>query len=258
MTITHIGTATVLLEIGGLRLLTDPALDPPGGRYRFRVGFSSTRLTGPALPPGGLPPLDAVLLSHDHHADNLDPAGRALLPGAGRVLTTPSGARRLGGNAEPLACWEETVLRGPDGLEVTVTATPARHGPPGVGLIEWETTGFLLRWPGQAAGPLWISGDTVDFAGIDELGRRGGCGTALLHLGAVGFPLTGPLRYTLHAAGAVRAVQVTGAQRVVPVHYQGWTHFREGRPQVEAAFAAAGLGERLRWLTPGQPTPLLV
>jgi hypothetical protein len=50
-------------------------------------------------------PLDAVLLSHDHHFDNLDHAGRALLPSARRVLTTGAGAARIG--AEPgLAPWQ--------------------------------------------------------------------------------------------------------------------------------------------------------
>lgn len=44
-----------------------------------------------------LGPIDAVLLTHDHHADNLDDLGRALLPAAGVVVTTTSGARRLGG-----------------------------------------------------------------------------------------------------------------------------------------------------------------
>jgi hypothetical protein len=47
--------------------------------------------------------LDAVLLSHDQHDDNLDSAGRGLLPGADAVITTIAGAKRLGGDARGLA-----------------------------------------------------------------------------------------------------------------------------------------------------------
>ena len=74
--ITHIGGPTTLLEIGELRLLTDPTFDPPGRRYTFGWGSASHQTTGPAIPAADLLPIDAVLLSHDHHGDNLDDAGR--------------------------------------------------------------------------------------------------------------------------------------------------------------------------------------
>jgi hypothetical protein len=82
--ITHIGGPTALIEVGGWRLLTDPTFDPPGQKYNFGRGTSSRKTTAAAISPAELGPIDAVLLSHDHHADNLDPAGRALLPRRGR------------------------------------------------------------------------------------------------------------------------------------------------------------------------------
>ena len=100
--LTHVGGPTVLIEAAGWRLLTDPTFDAPGGSYRFGWGTGSRKTAGPALAPEALGRIDAVLLSHDHHDDNLDPAGRALLPSAGTVLTTASGARRLGGGASGL------------------------------------------------------------------------------------------------------------------------------------------------------------
>jgi L-ascorbate metabolism protein UlaG (beta-lactamase superfamily) len=69
-----------LIEVAGWRVLTDPTFDPPGQKYAFGWGTSSIKLAGPAIPAAELGSLDAVLLTHDHHADNLDPAGRALLP----------------------------------------------------------------------------------------------------------------------------------------------------------------------------------
>jgi L-ascorbate metabolism protein UlaG (beta-lactamase superfamily) len=100
--LTHIGGPTVLIEVGGWRLLTDPTFDAPGRRYFFGWGTGSRKLAGPAIAAADLPPIDAVLLTHDHHGDNLDPAGRALLPSAGAVITTASGAKRLGGDAQGL------------------------------------------------------------------------------------------------------------------------------------------------------------
>jgi len=70
-----------------MRLLTDPTLDPAGSEYPTPL-YTLRKTAGPALTAAALLPLDAVLLSHDHHFDNLDRAGRRLLAGVPRVLTT--------------------------------------------------------------------------------------------------------------------------------------------------------------------------
>jgi L-ascorbate metabolism protein UlaG (beta-lactamase superfamily) len=77
-----VGGPTAILEYGGLRWLTDPTLSPPGEYGGL------TKLSGPALDLAEQPPIDVVLLSHHHHSDNLDPAGRAFLPSVDRVLST--------------------------------------------------------------------------------------------------------------------------------------------------------------------------
>jgi L-ascorbate metabolism protein UlaG (beta-lactamase superfamily) len=124
--ITHIGGPTALIEVDGWRLLTDPTFDPPGRRYSFGWGTSSRKVAGPALTAAGMGPIDAVLLSHEHHGDNLDTAGRALLPTAGMVVTTVSGAKRLGGDARGLESWASTRLEAPGRPPIEVTATPCR------------------------------------------------------------------------------------------------------------------------------------
>ncbi len=110
--LTHIGGPTVLIEVGGWRLLTDPTFDPPGGSYRFGWGTGSKKTAGPAIAPEDLGPIDAVLLSHDHHDDNLDKAGREFLGRPEPSITTVAGAKRLGGKARGLADWETTKLEG--------------------------------------------------------------------------------------------------------------------------------------------------
>ncbi|MFC6084552.1 MBL fold metallo-hydrolase [Sphaerisporangium aureirubrum] len=258
--ITHIGGPTTLIEVDGWRLLTDPTFDPPGRRYDFGWGTSSYKLAGPAIPAGDLPPIDAVLLTHEHHGDNLDTAGRALLPSAGVVVTTRSGARRLGGSSRALAPWESTRLEAPGRPAVEITATPARHGPPLSGPITGEVVGFALKWEGQRHGVLWISGDTVLYPGVREVAGRFEVGTALLHLGGVRFPVTGPLRYTMTAAQAVELCGLLRPRTALPVHYEGWQHFREGREAVERELAAAPaeVRERFRWLSIGEGAEITV
>ena len=256
--LTHVGGPTVLIEVGGWRILTDPTFDPPGKRYFFGWGTMSRKLAGPALAAEQLLPIDAVLLSHDHHEDNLDPAGRALLPSAATVVTTTAGARRLGAPTQGLADWETTTLEAPGRPTIQITATPCRHGAPGTRPLVGDVIGFALRWEGQRDGVLWISGDTVLYDGVREVADRLDVDTALLHLGGVRFPVTGPLRYTMTAQDAVELCGLLGPRTAIPIHYEGWKHFRQGREAIERAFAAApaAFQETVRWLPIGEPVDL--
>jgi L-ascorbate metabolism protein UlaG (beta-lactamase superfamily) len=256
--LTHVGGPTVLIEAAGWRLLTDPTFDAPGRSYRFGWGTGSRKTAGPALAPEALGRIDAVLLSHDHHEDNLDPAGRALLPSAGTVITTASGARRLGGGARGLTDWQSTTLEGEGRTPIEVTATPCRHGPPLSHPIVGDVIGFALRWEGQEHGALWISGDTVLYDGVREVADRLEVDTALLHLGGVRFPVTGPVRFTLTARDAIELCALVQPRTAIPIHYEGWAHFREGRDAIERELAAApaDVRDRVRWVPIGEPVVL--
>lgn len=254
--ITHIGGPTALIEVGGWRLLTDPTFDPPGGRYSFGWGSMSRKVAGPAVEPAEVGAIDAVLLSHDQHGDNLDTAGRALLPSAGAVVTTVAGARRLGGATRGLEPWTSTMLEKPGLPAIEVTATPCRHGPPLSRPLAGDVVGFALRWDGQEHGALWISGDTVLYDGVREVGERLDVDVALLHLGGVRFPVSGPFRYTMTAKDAVELCSLVRPRTVIPVHYEGWGHFKESRESIERDFAKGPEEVRrsVRWLPIGVPT----
>ena len=251
--ITHIGGPTTLIEVGGWRLLTDPTFDSPGRRYTFGWGSASRKLHGPAIPATDIGRIDAVLLSHDHHADNLDDAGRALLPRAGAVLTTAAGARRLGprlgGRVRGLEPWAATRLEAEGRPTIEVTATPCRHGPPGSRPITGDVIGFALTWPGQQHGALWISGDTVLFDGVRAVADRIDVGTAVLHLGGVQFPVTEPVRDSMTATQAIEVCGLIRPHTAIPVHYEGWSHFRQGRDVIEKEFrrAPADIREVIIW-----------
>lgn len=260
ITFTHIGGPTTLIEVEGWRILTDPTFDAPGRTYSFGWGTSSRKTTGPATPASEIGPIDAVLLTHEHHADNLDDAGRALLPSAGVVLTTTSGARRLGQNASGMSAWDTTTLEASGKSTITVTATPCRHGPPGSRPIVGDVIGFSLVWEGQQHGALWISGDTVLYDGVRRVADRVDIGTAILHLGRVKFPITGPLEYTMTAKDAVELCELLRPRTAIPVHYEGWSHFKQGREQIERELAAgpSDVVNRVRWAPIGAAVEVTV
>lgn len=257
VTLTYIGGPTVLIDVGGWRILTDPTFDPPGKRYFFGWGAGSKKLQGPAVAFDDLGPIDAVLISHDHHGDNLDPTGRALLPRMGRIVTTVPGAKRLGGGASGLAAWQTTTLSAPGKDDIEITATPCRHGPPGSKPIVGEVIGFALRWAGQQHGAFWITGDSVLYAGLREVPQRIDVGTVVVHLGGVTFPwVSGPLRYTMNAEEAVELCGALDPTTIVPLHFEGWKHFRQGRSRAEAVLGGSPLGDRVRWLPKGTPATI--
>jgi L-ascorbate metabolism protein UlaG (beta-lactamase superfamily) len=220
--LTYIGGPTALLALGGLRLLTDPTFDAAGSEYPA-PSYVLRKTRGPARPAASLGPVDAVLLSHDHHADNLDVAGRRVVEGAPVVLTTTEGARRLGGKA--------IGDRGP-------------------------VIGFALVLADRPDHAVCVSGDTVWYEGVAEVGRRFAVDLAVLFTGAARVREVGPAMLTLSAAEAVAAARAFSDAIVVPLHFEGWAHYSESGAELERAFAEAGMSERLRPPVPGAPLVL--
>ena len=272
MKLTYLGTAMLDLRLGTARFLTDPVLDPRGTRYDFGYWFTpaswfSTEKQYDTPPVEG--GFDAALLSHDHHADNLDLAGRTLIADearVARVITTPASARRL---ARPRRAHDRPgqglgLDRRATGLapgattrvgDVTVTAMIARHGPSYAPQVH-QVTGFLLD---VDDGPrVWISGDTVMFpalaATLDQLGATRPVDVAIVHCGAVGFPAAPGFRharFTFDAAEAAEACRRVGARTIVPIHRAGWAHFRQREAELVAGLDRAGLADRVRLLDLG-------
>jgi L-ascorbate metabolism protein UlaG (beta-lactamase superfamily) len=249
-----VGGPTAVLEIGGLRLITDPTFDPPGD-YRSPSGALLTKTAPAALRPDDIGPVDAVLLSHDQHQDNLDGSGRAFLTTAPVVLTTPSGAARLGGTARGMAPGASLGLPRPGGGELRVTAVPARHGPEGCEPATGEVTGFVLT--GSGLPTVYISGDNASLDVVRRIaGRFAPVDTAVLFAGAARTSLFDGALLTLDSAQTAEAARILGARRAVPVHFDGWAHFTEGGAALREAFEAAGAAERLILLRPGEAAAL--
>jgi L-ascorbate metabolism protein UlaG (beta-lactamase superfamily) len=237
--VTLIGGPTIWIEYAGRTWITDPTFDEAGAEYP-RGPVTLRKTTGPALRSDELAAPDFALVSHDQHADNLDNAGRAFLSRAARVVTTKEGASRLGAGAiglEPWECFEDAGVR--------ITATPARHGPPGCEPLSGPVIGFVLEAPGSPS--VYVSGDTVWYEGVEEVARRYRVGAAILFMGAARVDASRPGPVTMTAEEGVQAARAFRDALIVPVHIEGWEHFTESRADVEAVFERAGLGSRLRW-----------
>lgn len=250
ISITLIGGPTALIEIDGFRLLTDPTFDAPGPYQLPHVTLEKT--VGPALKADAIGPVDAVLLSHDQHSDNLDNSGRALLSKVKRVLTTEIGAKRLGGHVEGLAPWDTTEIRNRDGLTLTITATPARHGPAGIEPLAGDVIGFVVTSGNKDTRPVYISGDTTWFDGVAEVARRFKCGVVLPFAGAA--QTRGPFHLTMDTNDTIETARAFPDAVIVPVHTEGWKHFRQNSEDLRKTFDVLGFGPRLRLLEPGVPT----
>jgi L-ascorbate metabolism protein UlaG (beta-lactamase superfamily) len=244
ISITLIGGPTALIEINGFRLLTDPTFDAPGAYQLLHVKLE--KLTGPALSADAVGEVDAVLLSHDQHSDNLDHSGKDFLAKATRVLTTEAGAKRLGGHAEGFAPWASTELT-KNGRSLKITATPARHGPAGIEPLSGDVIGFVVN-PSDGT-PIYISGDTTWFDGVAEVARRFKCGVVRPFAGAA--QTRGPFHLTMDTNDTIETARAFPDAVIVPVHTDGWAHFRQSAQDLRASFDTLGFGSRLKLLEPG-------
>ena len=249
LTITLIGGPTALIEIDGFRLLTDPTFDGPGDYQLPHVKLE--KLTGPAMSARDVGPIDAVLLSHDQHSDNLDHSGRDFLAEAKRVLTTEAGAQRLGGKTEGFAPWTSTELK-KGGQSLTVTASPARHGPAGIEPLSGDVIGFVVESSKAGSRPIYISGDTTWFDGVAEVAKRFKAGVVLPFAGAA--QTRGPFHLTMDTNDTIETARAFPDAVIVPVHTDGWAHFRQNANDLRATFDTLGFGPRLRILQPGVAT----
>lgn len=211
---TWLGHSTVLVEIDGRRVLTDPVWSDRASP----VGFAGPRRFQPVpVPIERLPPLDAVIISHDHY-DHLDHAAvRALVP-CGVPFITPLGVgahlEAWGVPAERITelDWWESVALG----DLTITAAPSQHfsgrGPGDRNRTLWSS--FAVRGPRRS---FFYSGDTGLTPEYGEIrARLGPFDLILLEVGAF-HPSWGTIH--LGPENALEALALLGGGSLLPVHW---------------------------------------
>jgi L-ascorbate metabolism protein UlaG (beta-lactamase superfamily) len=247
--ITFVGHSTVLIELAGVRLLTDPVL-------RRHVLHIVRQVPAPA--PETYADIDAVLLSH-LHPDHFDPrsvrrAGSdvaVVAPAGGRATLARRGFKRV------------TELRAGQTLElgeVKIEAVRAVHDGRRIPLGRAiDAVGYVIEAGGQR---VYFAGDTAPFAGIGEIAR--GLDVAMLPISG-----WGPRLHAGHHLGPDTAAEAAAALRpriVVPIHWGTLLRIGLGRRRAElfagpldefaANLARLAPGVELRALAPGESTTL--
>ena len=231
ITLAWLGHATVLLQFGGTRLVTDPVLESRIGIGRGWLKLGPRRYSAPALAPGQLAPLDGILLTHAH-MDHTDRGTLARLPRHAQVVVQ-SGNRDLERRfrrVSELRWGDRTTVN-----DVHVTALPARHW--GARLV-WDRHrgygSYLLEWRGHRA---LVVGDTALTDVFHPLAGRGGVDIVVLPIGAYDPWIAN------HASPeqAWSMAEAMGARWIVPIHHNTFRLSREpAHEPLERLLAAAG------------------
>jgi L-ascorbate metabolism protein UlaG (beta-lactamase superfamily) len=257
VTITHIDTACVLLDINGYKILTDPTLNNKDGflpQYVSSPLAFSKKYSDPALSNEEIGRVDLVLLSHDHHSDNLDKNGKKFIKTVPVVLSTTDAVRRLKNeNTIGLENWEEYKINDARVKGLKITAIPAQHtNIKRLDKVMGKVLGFTIEWEGQENGCIYISGDTVLFDGVYQLASRKKVAIAILHLGAGAFPyLKRNLRVTMNGEEAIATSKLLNANVVIPIHYEGWWHFKQSAKSLKNEIEKSDQNSKFLWLTSG-------
>ncbi len=239
--IRYIGGPTALLQIGGLRFITDPTFDEKNTCYTESPGLE--KLSSPLIAPQQLDKMDFVLLSQDQQADHLDHTGREYLNYVEYVFTMPEAALRLGANSVGVKPWQSMELETKDGRTVILVGTPC-HQPDETGE---SGTGFLLYFRDEPAGAVYITGDTLLGEGLREVARRYDVRLVLPFLGGAKTRKGGSQQQTMNADDCIELASMFENAQIIPLHFEGWNHLTESALTIRDHFEKAGLSSRLRW-----------
>ncbi|MFO0595477.1 MAG: MBL fold metallo-hydrolase [Myxococcaceae bacterium] len=246
---TWLGHSTTLIEVDGVRVLTDPVWSE---RPSPLTWVGPTRYFPPLIALEKLPKLDAVIISHDHY-DHLDmKTVQALISRTPRFIVPLGVGAHLeywGVPAEKITevDWWDRVKVG----DVEVVSTPVRHAS-GRQVLDRDAT----LWSSYAlVGPthrVWFSGDTGLFTAVQDIGEK--LGPFDLTLIEVGQYHRGWPDWHLGPEQAVQAHQLVRGKVFFPIHwglftlaYHAWTE-----PIERASLAAKSATVRIVMPKPGQ------
>jgi len=263
--VTWFGHSSSLIEIDGVRILIDPVWDPRASPASW---FGPKRFFAPTLSLEDLPPLDAILISHDHydHLGEQTVRKLATLPaaaGARWITSLGVGAilRRFGVPSARIAelDWTQSVTVSATAGSCKIVALPARHfsGRSLTNRFETLWSSFVLRGhaPTGQSHTVYYGADSGLWDGFAEIAAAyGPFDLTMLEIGAWN-NLWGQIH--LGPDGALKAFQQTGANGLLmPIHWglfdlalHAWREPIERLVQLANTF-----GIRLFSPTPGQPT----
>ena len=122
-----------------------------------------------------------------------------------------------------------------------------------VGGDRGPVTGFVLNFKGEEKNGIYITGDTVWYEGVEEVGKKFDIGLILLFIGAARLAAIGPANITMTVGESIKAARLFDHADIIPLHFEGWEHFTEGREEIIRQYTAAGLLDRIKWAPPYGP-----
>jgi L-ascorbate metabolism protein UlaG (beta-lactamase superfamily) len=250
-----IGTATVILKLGGFTILTDPNFLHAGDHVHLGYGLTSERLTEPALDIDQLPPIDFCVLSH-YHGDHFDRIAEEKLRKDLPIITTEHAADELKEKgftaAVPLDTWDAVVVE-KGSARIRITSMPGQHGPGIVDFALPPVMGSMLDFEnadGEHLYRLYISGDTLIHDDLEEIPKRfPGVDLALLHLG--GTRVLGIL-VTMDDEQGVEMLNIIHPAKAIPIHFNDYDVFKSPLDDFKKAADNAGWSDRMVYLDHGQ------
>ncbi|CED82252.1 Predicted Zn-dependent hydrolase (beta-lactamase superfamily) [Phaffia rhodozyma] len=282
-----VGTATVILEWAGLRIMTDPNFLHAGDHVHLGPGVTAKRLTNPAVNLEDLPPIDAVVLSH-FHEDHFDTLVQSALRKDLPIISTPHAVESLKAlgftNLTALDTWDELMIvpthvsssSSSSQPSIRLVSTPGEHvsGPVVstlndiIGAVP-PTSGWILelhRGNNQNGRgyKIYISGDTLMVDKLKEIPKRfPKVDLLLVHLGGTTVPSAQLplLMVTMNAEQGVQLIKLIKPLLTLPIHYDDYDVFlsplqdfkseiqkaAEEESEIEAEKAGSG-GEGVSWL----------
>ncbi|MEQ8524723.1 MBL fold metallo-hydrolase [Gracilimonas sp.] len=230
----YIGVATILIEIGSIKIITDPNLDKPGNLYHHGFLAFSKKNSIPRF-EDQLKHIDLALISHAHHKDNLDRTGLKLLNNVNQIITTYHSSIKLkrGIGLDP----GESFIYKKRKNELEIIAIEAQHGVFPVHYFAGPVIGFIIRKT-NSNNLIYISGDTIYKSEIaKQVNDLGDTKLFIPHLGKAQFKyLSGNLRYTMNETDLKHFITDLSPERIFPVHNEGWTHFNKVQNPVDDDF----------------------
>jgi L-ascorbate metabolism protein UlaG (beta-lactamase superfamily) len=268
-----VGNATVIIQLAGFTVMTDPTFLHAGDHAHLGFGLTTKRLTNPAIEIEQLPPIDLIVLSHMHE-DHFDRVVQEKLDKRIPIVTTPHAASSLKKKGfvrlYPLDTWEKMLI-GRQNLPHTImiTSMPGKHAPHVLSALHVlpPVMGTLLEFHirGQQQGPsqtssqgrvepktyrIYISGDTLVHDALKEIPRQyPWIDLGLFHLG--GTTVLG-LVVTMNAKQGVEAIRIIKPHVSIPIHYNDYDRFKSTLEDFKQEVRDTNLQERVVYLSHGE------
>lgn len=204
--IVYIGHATVLIQLDNLNIITDPM-------FSEHIGYFARRYVESGIKFENLPPIDAILISHEH-PDHLDKPSLKRFPKETVVIVSKGLGERIRKmgfkDVREMSWWQITKIK-----EVTITATPAKH-------IFSKSSSYVI----EGSRNIFFIGDTGLFDGFKEVGKRFKIDMALLPIGDYHprlwfIPRFSKMTRDRHMApdDIPDAIEMLQTKMVIPIHW---------------------------------------